>query len=284
MPDRGWPPSHLDAAEHAFTLLIKRPTPMAFDGRDFDGLPDQILPLEDLRRLLLAPATAEHVRDAVWRELVTRARRGGPAWVVCAVNMALPGLRATAGQLTAGWHGDTADLDSELLTGFLCRLKTVDLDAPRICGRLIEAGLRAARKARDQEADTHLIRANAAGPIAPIQPWDHPELVLARAVAAGVIKAEEANLIAATRLGETTLARAAELLGRPPSTLGSKRARAERKLAAAIADGDLAFVPLRLRQHKAGGARVGRMPTTESTSVGDVLANNATMAPVLVTC
>jgi hypothetical protein len=73
------------------------------------------------------------VRDAVWRELVVRARRDGPAWVVAAVGVAMPGLRRIAGLLTAGWRGDTDDLDSELIVGFVARLKTIDLDVPRIC-------------------------------------------------------------------------------------------------------------------------------------------------------
>ncbi|GAA4469240.1 hypothetical protein GCM10023170_084420 [Phytohabitans houttuyneae] len=307
MPNRGWPTSPLDAAERAFTLLIQPPAPIAFDGRGFDGLPDRILPLEQLRRLLLAPATSGGVRDAVWRQLVMRARRDGPAWVVCAVGMALPGLRAAAGQVTVGWRGDTADLDAELLVGFVSRLKTVDLDGPRVCGRLIGAGLRAARRARDAQADPALVRADVAEPMAPIQPWDHPELVLARAVAAGVIDADEANLIAATRLGETTLAQAAARLGAPPSTVGSRRARAERKLAAAITAGDLAFVPLRRPRppNRAGvgrsGARVGvlavdagvggtleadgaaavELLATNSAAVGPVLAAGPTAASLL---
>src|SRR6266545_5632378 len=133
-----WPSSPLDAAQRAFTLLVQPPSHVGFDGRGFDDLPDEILPLDDLRDLLLSPKTGVEVRDAVWRELVVRARRDGPAWVVAAVGVAMPGLR-----------GDTDDLDSELIVGFVARLKTIDLDVPRICGRLIDAGLRAARKARD---------------------------------------------------------------------------------------------------------------------------------------
>ena len=43
----------------------------------------------------------------MWRELVVRARRDGPAWVVAAVGVAMPGLRRIAGMLAAGWRGDT---------------------------------------------------------------------------------------------------------------------------------------------------------------------------------
>ena len=137
MSARYWRSSPLAAADRAFTLLVRPPTPIGFDGRGFAGLPDEILPLERLRTVLLSPHTAVEVRDAVWRELVIRARRDGPAWVVAAVGIALPGLRHVAGQLAAGWHGDTEDLDAELLIGFVEGLRTIDMDAPRICGRLI---------------------------------------------------------------------------------------------------------------------------------------------------
>ncbi|MEV1321237.1 hypothetical protein AB0J14_34765 [Micromonospora arborensis] len=223
---------------------------MGFDGRGFDGLPDEILPLHRLRVLLLQPQTSVEVRDAVWRELVIRARRDGPAWVVVAVGVALPGLRHIAGLLAAGWRGDTRDLDAELLVGFIERLATIDVEPPRVVGRLIDAGLRKARKARDADSDAQLIHTGVTGPIAPVQPWDHPDLVLARAVAAGVIDADEANLIAVTRLENATLAQAAARLGITASLASSWRLKAERRLLEAIRAGDLAFVSLRPRRRR----------------------------------
>src|SRR5882724_1630547 len=115
---RRWPSSPLDAADRAFALLVAPPTQIGFDARGFDGLPDTIVPLEKLRAVLLAASTTDHCKDAVWRELVLRARRDGPAWVVAAVGVAMPGLRRVAGQLARGWRGDTDDLDAELIVGF----------------------------------------------------------------------------------------------------------------------------------------------------------------------
>jgi hypothetical protein len=247
-----WPSSPLDAAHRAFALLVQPPTQVGFDGRGFDGLPDEILPVDRLRDLLLAPTTPLRTRDAVWHELVVRARRDGPAWVVAAVGVAMPGLRRVAGRLAAGWRGDTDDLDAEVIAGFVARLPTIDLGTPRVCGRLIEAGLRAARKARDADSDAHLIHVEVVGPIAPIRPWDHPDLVLARAVAAAVIDVDEANLIAATRLEDTSLAQVAGRLGIPASTASAWRMRAERRLAKAITAGELAGVVL---QARSAGAR-----------------------------
>jgi transposase-like protein len=295
MSTSDWPSSPLDAAERAFTLLVAPPTHVGFDGRGFAGLPDEILPLDELRHLLLSPATGVEVRDAVWRELVTRARRDGPAWVVGAVGLAMPGLRRVAGMLAAGWRGDTDDLDSELIVGFVTRLRTIDVGVPRICGRLIDTGLRAARKARDADSDAQLVHVEATGPVAPIQPWDHPDLVLARAVAAAVIDADEANLIAATRLEDATVAQVADRLGIAASTASAWRARSERRLAQAIAAGELAFVPLRPRHqaprrrvantstNTASGGSVGPANTSSGGAVGRLLGANSTAAVVLGT-
>ena len=278
-----WPSSPLDATERAFNLLVQPPTHIGFDGRGFPGLPDKILSLDELRDLLLSPATGVEVRDAVWRELVTRTRRDGPAWVVATVGVAMPGLRRIAGMLASGWRGDSDDLDAELIVGFVARLKTIDLGVPRVCGRLIDAGLRAARKARDVDSDAQLIHAEAVGPIAPIHPWDHPEFVLARAVAAAVLDPDEANLIAATRLGTTTVAQAARRLGIPASTGSDWRARAERRLAQAIGDGELAFVPLRPREQRPRQRANTSANTASNGSVGRLLGANSGAGPLLAT-
>jgi hypothetical protein len=138
-------------------------------------------------------------------------------------------------------------LDSELLVGFMECLARVDLDEPRICGRLIEAGVRAARKIREAESDTMLIRTGEACSLLPIRPWDHPDLVLARAVAVAVLDRDEATLIASTRLDHQTLARVAAQIGISPQTASDWRARAEKRLQQAISAGEVSGVVLRAR-------------------------------------
>ncbi|RGC65537.1 hypothetical protein C5N14_28445 [Micromonospora sp. MW-13] len=76
-----------------------------------------------LRDWLLTHSRAYTARDAVWRELILRARLDGPAWVVAAAGMALPALRRCAGQLRVGWSGDAHDIDAEILTAFLAALR-----------------------------------------------------------------------------------------------------------------------------------------------------------------
>lgn len=242
-PSRDWPASPLDAAQRAFELLATPPRPLTFDGRRIDGLPDHLIAVDRLRQLLIDDATPRPVRDATWRQLVTLARGGDPAWVLATVGLAIPGLRRRAGRLAFGWHGETADLDAELLTGFLDRLSTIDLDGPNICSRLIDAGVRAVRRAGNSARDNDLIRVQEAwGP--PPRPWGHPDWVLTRALQAAVIDPEECLLISATRLDDVPLRVVAERLGVSVELAGSWRRDGERRLVAAIRAGDLDWVTL----------------------------------------
>lgn len=238
----GWPASALDAAQRAFDLLCCPPAPLAFDCRGFPGLPARVLPLDELRRRLICDDTPRLSRDLVWAELVTRARRDGPGWVVAAAGLAMPGLRRKAGMLARGWHGETADLDAELLAGFLERLSSIDVDAPNICQRLIDAGARAVRRSRRHASDMDAVRVMGGWSLPPARPWDHPDYVLARAVTAAVIGPEDALLISATRLDDLTLQAVADHLGVTVGTAAAWRRRAEHQLAAAIHAGDLDWV------------------------------------------
>jgi hypothetical protein len=250
-----WPSSPLSAVARAFNLLTCPPAPLAFDARGLPDLPQQILPLDELRTELTSDATPKPVRDLVWRDLVIRARRDGPAWVVACVGIAIPGLRVQAGRLATRWHGDTQDLDAELIAGFVERLATIDLSAPRIAGRLIDAGARAAKRCRDAEEDATTVHVDGSWSRAPQEPWDHPDWVLARAVAAAVIDPEEHLLIGATRLEEVPLQVVADKLGISVTLAASWRRKAERRLATAIAGGEMDWIDLRGRRRRADAIR-----------------------------
>jgi hypothetical protein len=65
---------------------------------------------------------------------------------------------------------------------------------------------------------------------APRRPWGHPDLVLERAVRAGVIGAADAELIGATRIGDVELAEVANALGISYKACHQWRRRAESAL------------------------------------------------------
>lgn len=70
----------------------------------------------------------------------------------------------------------------------------------------------------------------------PLHPFGHPELVLAKAVALGVVSGEEAELIAATRLGGRSLHQVADEAGETYGAVRRRRWKAERRLVQALAE------------------------------------------------
>jgi hypothetical protein len=234
----------------AFDLLVAPPTTLVLDGTNLPGLPPEPLDMPSLRRLLLAHDVPADTRDTVWRELVRRARRPGSegqTWTVIAAGMALPGLTAAAGRLCRGWRGDTADLDAEVLAGFLAHLAALDLAGPRVVGLLVDAGLRAGRRSRARAIESTTIDVDWAADVATRAVWPtvsaqaggHPDWVLARAVVAGVLDRTEARLIGATRLEDLPLPEVAAALRIDPGRAADWRWRAETRLAAAIRTGEI---------------------------------------------
>lgn len=239
----------LSVAEDAFRLLVCEPAPLVFDGRPVAGLPDRLLPLDELRTLLVAGAGSE-VSDAVWRALAVRARDDGPAWVVGAVGVALPGLTRMAARLRVAAPGMADDIDSELMAGFLAAVRTTDLAPPRVWLRLCWAAWRAGDQARKTDSLLELPADVAVGSRSPRRPYGHPDIVLGRAVRAGVLTADQADLIGATRLGDVLIEQIAAAGGESGSVVRMRRRRAEVKLVAALHRGDLALPAVR-----AGGRR-----------------------------
>jgi hypothetical protein len=235
--------SPLDVLDATFRLLVREPHPLAADGaRIGHGLPPRPIPLDELRVMLLHPSMNYAARDAAWRELVDRARGEKPAWIVGAAGVALPALRQLAGRLAAGYDGDTHDLDAEMLAEFVQEIKVVDTSAGRIAARLCFAAFNAGRRLRHREAAHSGRRADLPESALPVQPWGHPDFVLARAVARGVISRTAADLIGRTRLEDEPLSKAAAANGLEYTAAQVQRWRAEQRLAQAIRCGGLSDI------------------------------------------
>jgi hypothetical protein len=229
----------LDAAEYAFRLLTAGPRPLTLHpSRVAAGLPDRPVPLDELRVLLLHPATSTVARTQVWAELVRRARTQGPAWVVALTGVALPGLRRAVAGLAAVYRGDPGDLEAEVLTGFLAAMRSLDLDdleAIPLPSRLAWAARRAGQALVYADAEYASRRRDLAGwQDGPELPWGHPDLVLAAAVRHGVLTPVQAELIGRNRLEGVPLAQIAAELGVSHSNLCNQRRRAEEAIAEAI--------------------------------------------------
>ena len=89
----------LDIARDTFTWLVTGPHPVSLDGRDFEGLPNRELPLDEVRDHLLARSCSQSTKDAVWAHLVLCSRAEGATWTVAAVGVALPALTSVAATL-----------------------------------------------------------------------------------------------------------------------------------------------------------------------------------------
>ncbi|MCK2243672.1 MULTISPECIES: hypothetical protein [unclassified Crossiella] len=225
--------SLLDTTENAFRLLTTGPQPLAVDGVELGhGLPARLVPLSELRDLLLAPRATHAMREAAWVHLVCQAQTADAAWVVGAVGVALPGLRAAAGQLAFGYTGEVHDLDAEVLTGFCDRLKTIDPDAGMLAARLIWAAQRAGARLRATEWNGAARQVPWHEALTPTAPAAHPDLVLAAAVSEGVLTWREAAVIGATRLEGLHLVDIAPAIGLNYRQIRYLRAQAEQRLVA----------------------------------------------------
>jgi hypothetical protein len=266
-----WPAAALAAAEKAFTLLSTPPAPLIFDTRTIGhGLPAGMVPLDQLRTLLLDPATCDAARDACWHLLVEHARRWGPAWVVATVGMALPALRRMAGQLCAGHTHHADDIEAELLAGFLDGLRHADLSGPAPYVRLCWKGWRQARQARGGDIPAEIPELPEPAGNTPARPYGHPDLILTRAVKLKYLSGEQAELISATRLGYELIDDIAARQGVAASVLRMRRRRGELAVAAALQAGrlDPARPIPRNRRDPARAAAASRTPGVADAAAG----------------
>lgn len=222
-----------DVAANTLRLLTTGPEPLSVDGATLGGgLPRRRIALSELASILMHPSCDHTTSDRVWRQLIARARTDGPAWVVGAVGVALPGLRQAAYRL----RGFSGDVQAELLTAFVAALCSVKPSGAKVVQRLLSATFTAARAAL--RADEPRTKAPIQAPVS-AQTAGHPDFVLARAVAAGVVTPAEAELIGVTRLEGVSVAEYAERHGRGYWAVAKERSRAEERLVAAIRSGAL---------------------------------------------
>jgi hypothetical protein len=236
-----WPDSPLDTVDAAFAALTTGPQPLLLDLEPLRDGTD--LPVG--RRWLLNHPQSFEARDAVWRELIIRARLDGPAWVIAATALAMPSLRRYAGQLRRGWGGDAYDLDAEILTGFLTALRDrVDLARPAPYASLCRAAWRAGHELHQRDGAEAIplpeeILEHVTGPRTPKRPWGHPDLLVRRAVELGIVDACDEQPYIDLRLGNRAIEPIAARLGLQVDTLRRRIGRIDTRIAEAVSDGML---------------------------------------------
>ena len=230
-----------DAATNEPTnLFLRREELAAGVAREVrEQLPAGRILLRPLRDLLLRRQTPLTVRDAVWQELILRARADRSSWLLMALGMAMPGLRRGVRALAVSSTGDRDDLESAVTEGFVAELYRVDVTATALCARLLRAAHRAGVKQAYQDAAAQCAPWSDFASGAPHAPWGHPDFVLVDAVRAGVLSPQEAWLIGATRLEGLAVDEAATVLDERANTVTVRRHRAEHRLRDAVIAGKL---------------------------------------------
>jgi hypothetical protein len=246
----------LDVARTAFEWLVTGPHPVSVDGRQFRGMPARQVPLDELRDRLLRRSCPQRVRDAVWAHLVSRSRAEGATWTVGCVGVALPALTRIAATLSARFAGDPSDVHAAVLSGFVAELARIDLRTPRIMLRLRWAAYRAGHECVREALDAPVPIGDGFRSTAPRRPWGHPDFVLARAVADGIVTPAEAELIGSTRLEDVPLATAAQRRGVSYEAAKKTRQRAEHRLTSYLLD-----------NHTESGAAAGGDPAAQVADV-----------------
>jgi hypothetical protein len=150
-----------------------------------------------------------------------------------------------AAHLSHGVPELAEDIDSELLAGFLHALRIDPLDPPRIWLRLCWAAWRSGLTARRSDTTVELPADLPTGSSTPRRPYGHPDLILGRAVAAGIITQRQADLIGETRLGDVLVEQIAAEQGVSSSVIRMRRKRAERVLVKVLTHGDVTLAARR---------------------------------------
>lgn len=227
--------SLLDQLDRSFLQLNSGAAPLVINGVDLHpGLPQRTIAVTELRSILLHPSTCFEARDAAVGFVVRKAQERDQQWMTAAVGLLLHGLRRTAGRLARGYLDDIDDLDAEIIAGAIQGIATCDTSKDGVASRILWTAYRHGSRLRGDE-----IEAPEPTPEVAVMSGSsgHPDLILERAVAAGVIKASDAELISASRIGGTDLPNLAAASGWSADTVRHRRRRAEKRLVAWIKAG-----------------------------------------------
>ncbi|MBF6341784.1 hypothetical protein IU450_38785 [Nocardia abscessus] len=242
----GKPDSPLAVVWAGFDRMAAEPLPA--DPRPVPtAQPDPAAPVRtwgELRERLWDPSTPMGEVDAIWVWLLERVRAKEESAMLACAGLAAPMLSRTASEYVTSSHTARHDIESEILTAFLLHLLRVRLEAPGVWHRLRWGAYRAVLTAATQQRTDVTVVGGLDRDLAPlgervqamVSGPGHPETVLAQAVAAGVISADAAELIAASRWEGRSLTALAAELGVSLWKLRKQRPRAERALLAWLSD------------------------------------------------
>lgn len=232
-PDCFYPaptPRPLVAVEAQFERIAADPVPLSAAAAA--ALPQAPVTWGRLRELLADTSVPYEVMDVdlVWVWLIERARRNGEQAVLACAGLALPMMAATAARLARRVGDDRADAEAALLAGFLDGVARLNLAQLHPWLALRWHTFKAGRAWEKPEATGPTCVPPEDLDTRPAGPQGHPELLLAQAVAEGVIDQDGAELISETRLAGRKLVAVAADRTELYKTLAKRRRKAERRL------------------------------------------------------
>jgi hypothetical protein len=214
------------------------------------GLPPKDMRPRTLLRFLLEDADYPQ-RDRIWAAVITGTRRPATAepYRLLAISLAARGLRRSRKRIILAHRDDTADIDHDLLYGFLKRMATIDVRATNLGMKLIENGVtyakgqqprraqrtRTSRKRRPPEAESE--------PVADGMPDEELSVLfhefLAALAADGRPLAErDIKLLTITGFDHVSMTDAADHLGMSLNTAYKQRQRAKARFLKYLTDRD----------------------------------------------
>ncbi|WP_158852038.1 hypothetical protein [Saccharothrix deserti] len=214
-----------------FTALIQQNPQLVLDGWEVGGsLPDRMIPLDELSGLLLQRRVDWQTKDAAWAEIVRRVQSDDQFWTVGALGVGLPGLRRAARLVKDEVNGDAGDVEADVIIGFLEALRGADPAMRRLHTHLwrmaYQRGL-ATRSATERDSDW----ASPGRPVPLVSRRGHVDLVLLRAVDAGVLTGVDAEVVGRNRIERLHLTTVARDLGLSYADCRLRLHEAERRLA-----------------------------------------------------
>lgn len=224
--------SIVDQIESAFAGLGNRSAFRINPSSLHPTLPNRRIGIGELRSVLMHSSVTYAIQDAVLIEFVRRSHQGERDWVTVVLGMLLPGIRPIVNKFTRNARSrDRGDIEAEIVTGLIAAIGTFDLDNTRsVASRIVWAGFRAGLASRIRNNNSWVSLTHDVADI----PDGHPDFVLTEAVESGVITADEAWLIAETRIGDVRLPDWAEIQCVSQDTMRHRRAKAERQIRAWI--------------------------------------------------
>jgi DNA-directed RNA polymerase specialized sigma24 family protein len=224
--------SPLADLERTFRWATRPPALLVLDGAGIaSDLPRGPVPLDELRQLLLHGQLSYATKDRCLGLVASRAQSGDGLWTVGLAGLLMPGLKRVARRLRSAPGVEAAEVGPEVVISLLESIPRVDPAGDRIAARLCWEVYRRAARALGVRRQTAR---------EPVWPTDrlpgsalsstNPEEVIARAVRAGALTVDDAELIARTRLECQRITDLAASLGLPAARLQKRRARAEARL------------------------------------------------------